>query len=107
MIRIIVDSSADYRSAELEEKKIELVPLTIMFGGKTYIEDQNLTRDGFYEMLSSTEEFPTTSQPSPEKFVEFFKDAKEKGDDVICILLSSALSGTCQSALLAKSIADY
>lgn len=107
MIRIIVDSSSDYRSEELKEKNIELVPLTVMFGGKTYIEGQNLTRDGFYEMLSGTEDFPTTSQPSPESFLEIFNDAKEKGDDIICILLSSALSGTCQSALLAKNIADY
>lgn len=107
MIRIIVDSSADYRSEELKEKNIEIVPLTVMFGDQTYIEGQNLTRDGFYEMLSGTEDFPTTSQPSPEKFLEIFKDARENGDDVICILLSSALSGTCQSALLAKNIADY
>ncbi len=107
MIRIIVDSSADYRAEEIKEKNLELVPLTIIWGNETLIEGQNLTRDGFYERLVASSDFPTTSQPSPDQFLEIFEDAKEKGDDVICILLSSSLSGTCQSALLAKNIADY
>lgn len=51
-------------------------------------------------------EFPKTSQPSPHKFLEVFEDAKENEDSVICILLSSKLSGTCQSAHLAKDIAE-
>ncbi len=52
-------------------------------------------------------DFPKTSQPSPQEFLDVFEEVKEKGDELICILLSSALSGTYQSAQLARSMADY
>ena len=58
-------------------------------------------------MLTSSEEVPKTSQPSPQDFVEAFEEAEEKGDDLICILLSSKLSGTFQSAVLSKDIVEY
>ena len=107
MIRLIVDSSADYTFAELEAKNIELVPLSVALGEKSYLDGVNLERNDFYELLTAGEDFPKTSQPSPEAFLSIFEDAKEKGDDVICVLLSSGLSGTCQSAFLAKNMADY
>lgn len=107
MIRILVDSSADYTLKELEEKNIELIPLSITLNDTTYLDTVELERDRLYELLESTGAFPKTSQPSPEVFKTVFEDAKEKGDEVICILLSSALSGTYQSALLAKNIVEY
>ena len=107
MIRIVVDSSADYLAEELEERHLELVPLSIELNGRTYIDGKNMARNDFYKMMEETGAFPKTSQPSPQEFLDIFKDAKEKNDDVICVLLSSALSGTCQSALLAKQMADY
>ncbi|MFQ9515941.1 MAG: DegV family protein [Eubacterium sp.] len=107
MIRILVDASSDYGLEEIKEKNIELVPIKITIGEKEYTEGVNLGRDQFYEMLSENEGFPKTSQPSPQEFVDIFKDVKEKGDEIICILLSSALSGTYQSATLAKSMVDY
>ena len=66
-----------------------------------------LKPDDFYELLISSGDFPKTSQPSPQDFADIFEDAKAKGDEIICILLSSALSGTCQSAHLAKDMVDY
>ena len=107
MIRLVVDSSADYTTAELEEKNIELVPLNVVLNDNTYQDGVTLERNQFYELLTAGDDFPKTSQPSPESFLAIFEDAKEKGDDVICILLSSGLSGTCQSAFLAKNMADY
>ena len=107
MIRIIVDSSADYNKEELEAKQMTLVSLTITLDEKTYLDGVDITRDQLYEWLMENEGFPKTSQPSPEDFAKHFENAKAAGDDVICILLSSALSGTCQSAHLAKSMADY
>lgn len=107
MIKILVDSSADYSKDELQQKGLEFVPLRVMFGEKSFIEGVNLERNGFYEMLTSSGEFPTTSQPSPQDFLTVFEKAKENGDEIICILLSSGLSGTCQSATLAKSMAEY
>ena len=107
MIRILVDSASDYKMEEIREKGLELVPITITIGSTDYIDGQNLDRDGFYEILEKTGSFPKTAQPSPQAFLEVFLDAKKKGDELICILLSSALSGTCQSAFLAKSMAAY
>jgi len=108
MIRIIVDSSADFTSQELFEREIELVPLGVTLNEKTYQDGVTLTRDALYEwLLADKNNFPKTSQPSPQDFLQVFDDAAENGDEVVCILLSSSLSGTCQSAFLAKSMADY
>lgn len=107
MIRILVDSSSDYRLDEVEQKNMELVPISITIGEKTYIDGVDLGRDEFYEVLEASGEFPKTSQPSPQAFLDIFKDVKEKGDEMVCILLSSALSGTYQSAVLARNMVDY
>ena len=107
MIRLIVDTSADYTLKELEERNFTIVPLTVMINGKSYLDTIELDRNELYEMMEAGADFPKTSQPSPQMFAEIFEDAKAKGDDVICILLSSALSGTCQSAHLAKNMTDY
>lgn len=107
MIRIVVDSSSDYSQEEIKEKNLDLVSLSISFENETFIEGVNLTREEFYTKLEKAEVFPKTSQPSPQAFLEVFEDAKEKGDEVICITLSSALSGTYQSAMIAKEMAEY
>ena len=57
--------------------------------------------------LTNEKEFPKTSQPSPAKFADCFEEAKENGDDVVAILVSGALSGTVQSATIAKDIAEH
>lgn len=107
MIRILVDSSSDYTLEEIKEKNMELLPISIAVGGKIYIDGIDMGRDEFYGILEKSGEFPKTSQPSPQEFLDIFKDAKEKGDELICILLSSGLSGTVQTATMAKEMADY
>ncbi len=107
MIRIVVDSSSDYQLEEIREKKLDLVTIAITIGEKQYVDGVDLDRNQFYEILEETGEFPKTAQPSPQQFLDVFLDAKEKGDEVVCITLSSALSGTYQSALLAKDMAEY
>lgn len=106
-IKIITDSAADFDSSELQVYSIESVPLTVSFGNEHYIDGVMLTKDKFYELLQTSKEFPKTSQPSPEAFKIIFENAKENGDTVIAILLSSALSGTYQSASIAKEMAEY
>ncbi len=105
MIKIMVDSGSDSRlNSGLCDYHI---PLTVSIAGQDYQDGQNLTADRFYELLTSTEEFPKTSQPSPEMFLESFEKAKKGGDEVLCFTISSALSGTYQSAVIAKEMADY
>lgn len=107
MIKILVDSSSEYIMEEIKANQMELIPIGISLGEKAYMDGIDLDRSQFYELLIGSKEFPKTSQPSPQAFLDIFKDAKQKGDSLVCILLSSALSGTFQSAVLAKNMADY
>lgn len=106
-IKIVTDSSADYDLSEIEEKGITLVPITFCFGSKAYRDGYDITKDEFFSKLVNEDEVPKTAQPSPQEFVDVFERAKENADTVIAILLSGALSGTVQSAMLAKDIAEY
>ena len=106
-IRIITDSAADYSVQEIEKRNITCVSMAITFDEDTYLDGKEITKDEFYERLMGTEVFPKTSQPSPTSFLECFEEAKEAGDSVIAILVSGSLSGTIQSAQLAKSMAEY
>ena len=107
MIRIVTDSAADMEKEELEKYSVVSVPLSVSFGHSSYLDGVDLNKDRFYELLQSEKEFPKTSQPSPETFLSIFEEAKAAGDSVICILISQALSGTVQSAMVAKNLADY
>lgn len=107
MIRILVDSSSDYTMEEINNNGFHFVPLNVSIGDNYYRDGIELKPDDFYELLINTGDFPKTSQPSPQDFADIFEDVKAKGDEIICILLSSALSGTCQSAHLAKDMVDY
>lgn len=107
MIRILVDSSADYQMQELREKQLELISLNIQLGEQAYQEGINLERNELYEKIEGGEGFPSTSQPSPQDFLDIFQKVKDQGDEIICILVSSALSGTYSCAVLAKNMVDY
>ena len=105
-IRILTDSAADFTAKERAAYNLSFVPLQVIFGGETFLAGQTLSRDEFWARLLAGEN-PTTSQPSPEAFLHVFEDAKDAGDEVLYIALSSALSGTIQSAMIAASMADY
>ena len=107
MIRFLVDSSCDLNKDYLEENNIRMVSLKVNIDGKEYLDGVDLDRNAFYEILTTSEVFPKTSQPSPQSYVDFFEEVKENGDECICIMLSSGLSGTYQAAVLAKDIVDY
>ena len=103
MIRVVVDSSSDMFTGD----RISVVPMQVQIDDKDYFDGVDLTRDAFYDVLTNTSSFPKTSQPSPQALVDIFEDAKAKGETVIAIMLSGGLSGTYQSAILAKQIVDY
>ncbi|NLK76003.1 MAG: DegV family protein [Clostridiales bacterium] len=106
-IRIITDSTSDIDLAQAKKMGITIVPLKVIFGDREYREGIEITLDNFYPKLISADKLPTTSQPSPDDFLKHFIEAKEAGDSVIVILVSGKLSGTLQSANIAKEIADY
>ena len=105
-IRIITDSAADFSAAELKAHDITAVPLQVIFGEDAYSDGVTLTPDIFWTRLTGGEN-PKTSQPSPDAFLSAFEEAKDAGDEVVCITLTAALSGTMQSATIAASMADY
>lgn len=107
MIRIITDSAADFEPWELEERNITCIPLVVTFGDTEYRENVNLSKVQFYELLADAQELPKTSQASPQILLEHFEEAKKAGDAAIYICLSSGISGTYQSAMMTKNLAEY
>ena len=102
-VRIIVDSSTDV--SEEYREKIQFVPLTVRFGDKEYLDGVELSKHQFYEMLVESDALPTTSQATPALFAEYLESVASAGDSAVVITLSSKLSGTYQSAVLAAE--DY
>ena len=107
MIRIVTDSAADFEPQELENLNITCIPLTVSFGEDIYQENINLSKDLFYELLTTSGQAPKTSQAAPHFLLDILEEGKAAGDEVIYITLSSALSGTWQTAMMAKEMAEY
>lgn len=108
MIRVLVDSSADFTKEEIDANNMLLIPLNITVDGdKSYHDEIDITRKEIYKLMVEENRTVKTSQASPQEFLEIFEKVKEAGDEVICILLSSTLSGTCQSAQIAKTMCGY
>lgn len=98
-LRIITDSASDlippYRPG------LTVLPLTVLFGERAYQDGVDLDHKQFYELLIESDALPTTSQPTPAQFEDAFRTAVEAGETVVCVTLSSKLSGTHQSACIA------
>ena len=106
MVRIITDSAADFEPQEYQQLNVACIPLRVMIGETEYLETVDLNKDQFFQLLESTGESPKTAQPSPQCLMDFFEEAKRCGDEAIYICLSSALSGTYQSAVMTCEDAD-
>lgn len=107
MIKIITDSTADIDLDYAKELNIDIIPLKVIIDGKEYKDRIDLQPQQFYDLLASSEVLPTTSQPSPQEFLNLYEEAKKAGDSVIVMTLSSTISGTYQSANIAKDLAEY
>lgn len=103
-VKIIIDSTVDM----IPEKKQELtvVPLTVHFGDQEYIDGVTISHKQFYEKLIESDLLPTTSQATPDVFQKEFERISEAGDSAVVITISSKLSGTCQSAVIAAQAFD-
>lgn len=100
-VRIIVDSTADLLPQIAQ--RLTIVPLSVRFGDREYVQGVDITNAQFYEMLVESDTLPTTSQATPYQFEIAFREAVEAGDTVVAITLSSKLSGTYQSAVIAAA----
>ena len=98
-IRVITDSAADLPQPCRPE--ITVLPMAVTFGEEQFLDGVDLTHRQFYEKLIEGDALPTTSQINPAQFEEAFRRAVDEGEDVVAVVLSSKLSGTCQSARIA------
>lgn len=105
-IKIITDSTCYISKEYVEKENLAIVPLTYVFDGVSSKEGFKGEFDEFFEKLGSTKLFPTTSQPAAGDFVDVFNEALKENDEIIVIVLSSKLSGTYNSALLAKNMLE-
>ncbi len=100
-VRIVVDSTADLLPHLREQ--VSVVPLTVHFGDTEYIDGITIDHRSFYEKLIESDVLPTTSQPSPEAFARAFRQARQAGEQVVALTVSSGVSGTFQSAMIAAA----
>jgi DegV family protein with EDD domain len=103
---LVTDSTADIPLDVREALGISMVPLKVIFGDETFLDSITLQPTQFYEKLISYSGLATTSQPSPADFYEVYKKLTDQGHSVISIQVSGAMSGTYQSATIAKSMFD-
>ena len=99
--RIVVDSTADILPEYLDQ--IHTVPLTVSFGEEEYIDGVTMDHRTFYQKLIETDAMPSTSQASPAAFAEQYDQAAAADEEVVVITISSKLSGTYQSAMIATA----
>ncbi len=102
-IGIVTDSTADIPSELIEKNNIKVVPLYLNFEDASYVDDGvNITKQQFYEKLRSVKVLPKTAQPTPNDFIEAYKDVLKNNDSIISIHISKKMSGTIDSAEMAK-----
>jgi hypothetical protein len=97
-VTVVVDSSNDLDDATLDRLGIIVVPHQVIFGDAAFRDRVDLKPAEFYRRLREATELPTTSQPAPAEFVRAFRAAREEGEEVVGILVASALSGTLAAA---------
>ena len=100
-VQIILDSACDMQKPEADALGVTLLPLRTNFGGEVFLDGVTMTHDEFFEKLTQAKTLPTTSQIPPFDFEEAFRRLHAEGSDILVITLSSKLSGTYQSAVIA------
>ena len=104
-IALVTDSTADLTEDIRKEYDVHVIPLKVRFGDQEYF-DYEITSEEFYRRLAAEKELPKTSQPSPEDFINLYRNLLRDYREIISIHLSSGLSGTFNSANLARQSLD-
>lgn len=99
MVKILFDSASDISLAEANAMGAELISIKIRFGDEEFSDGVDLTREEFFKKLSGSDKLPQTSQINPAEFAAAFEKLTADGSEVVCITLSSKLSGTFKNAV--------
>ena len=105
-IKIITDSTLDLPAELIREKDIEVLPLLINFGEESYLDGVEITTKEMIDKIDATGVLPTTAQVTPNRFEETFKKYLDEGYKIVALTLSSDMSGTYQSACIAKDMLE-
>ncbi len=100
--RIIIDSASDFTKEKADALDLTFLPLKTIFGEEEFLDGVTMSHRQFYEKLVEGDCMPTTSQMPPHEYEAVFRDVKAAGDTAVVITLSSKLSGTYQSANIAR-----
>lgn len=106
MVRIVTDSTADLTKEQQQAAGITVVPLNVHFGDQVFRDHVDLTSDEFFRRLKASAQLPRTSQPAVGVFEEAYRTLRQSGDEIVSVHLSSKVSGTYNSALMAANGVD-
>jgi len=104
VIKIVTDSTCNLSPEQLQRYDIRAAPISIQFGTETYEEDIDINRDLFYKKIDEMGIIPTSSQPAPGRFADYYRELTDQGHSILSIAITSKHSGTYQSAVLAKDM---
>lgn len=105
-VAVVMDSTANLSPEVLSEYDLETIPLNLIWSGESYRDGVDITTDEFYTRLEKSSEMPTTSQPSIGDFHELYQRVAETADSIVCVTLSSGISGTYASAVGAADLME-
>jgi len=104
MIRIVVDSASSITPEMAQSLGVHVIPIQVTFGEQSFLDGVNLDAPTFYERLRGSPSLPVTSQPSVGEYLDLFRELSADGSEVLCIVLSSGLSGALVSAQTARDM---
>ncbi|GAA0083954.1 DegV family protein [Clostridium sp. CTA-7] len=105
-IKILTDSCLDLPEELIKENNIEVIPVLINFGEESYIDREEINLEEMQEKIQKDKVLPTTAQITPIRFEEYFKKSLDEGCKVLAILMSSNMSGTYNSACIARDMLE-
>ena len=100
-VRFIIDAGCDLNAEQAAALGVTLIPMIVRFGNDEYRSGFDLSTEEFYQKLAESKQIPTTSQPTPLDFEQAYRTVIDQGDEAVVLCVSSALSGTFQSATIA------
>lgn len=100
-LRVVMDGAGDLPDGWLDEYDIQVIPININFGNKTYLQGIDLSDAEFYSIADTSKVVPKTSQPTPQQFINFYRKIANLGDTILSLHVTSKLSGTYESAVMA------
>ena len=105
-IAVVTDSNSGITQAQAKEMGVAVLPMPFMIDGETYYEDITLTREQFYQRLKDNADI-ATSQPTPDSILKMWDKLLKEYDQIIHIPMSSALSGSCSTAMMLAGEDEY